>query len=262
MECFNTSAQTDIRLFQNIGWKKIQLLAANVVSILPSSVIFNHTYKHSLGGERENCSKKSCFCFLFFRDNLWHIKRFRGILSVTLILRLRKDDHKLSLKCTQSGIQLFTFELTITLSQIPFTIFSCIFNFFKFIDLRERERNIDLLCPLIYAFIDWFLYMPWPGIKPTTLAYWDDALTKWATWPEPQLYTFWHQINCMSQIWGEKKTSWWTSRNPCFELKIPRAYALGEMLLMVPLQLWKRDCPSKHLEEMFISFCPLESLVV
>lgn len=115
MECFNTNVQTDIRFFQNIVWRKIQLFASNVVSILPSSATFNHTDERSLGGERVNCStKNSCFCFLSFRDNLWHKRRFRGILPFTLMLRLRKDDHKLSLHCTKSGIQLLIFELPIT----------------------------------------------------------------------------------------------------------------------------------------------------
>ena len=36
---------------------------------------------------------------------------------------------------------------------------------------------------LIYAFICWFLYVPWPGVKPATLAYQNDSLTRWDTWP-------------------------------------------------------------------------------
>ena len=35
---------------------------------------------------------------------------------------------------------------------------------------REKHRFVVLL---IYAFISWFLYVPWPANKPTTLAYWD-----------------------------------------------------------------------------------------
>ena len=46
---------------------------------------------------------------------------------------------------------------------------------------REREKNIILLSHLIYAFIGWFWYVPCPGIKPTTVAYPDNALTNWAT---------------------------------------------------------------------------------
>ena len=43
---------------------------------------------------------------------------------------------------------------------------------------RERERNNDFIIPLIYEFIGWLiLYVPWPGIEPTTLVYQDDALT-------------------------------------------------------------------------------------
>ena len=35
----------------------------------------------------------------------------------------------------------------------------------------------------IFAFSSWFLYVFWLGIKPTILAYQDDALTYWAIWP-------------------------------------------------------------------------------
>ena len=43
---------------------------------------------------------------------------------------------------------------------------------------RERERFVVLF---IYAFIGWFLYVSWPGIEPTALAFGDDAATNWAT---------------------------------------------------------------------------------
>ena len=46
---------------------------------------------------------------------------------------------------------------------------------------RERERRREkhqFLVSLIYVFIDWFLYVPWPGTKPTTLVYQDNALTQ------------------------------------------------------------------------------------
>ena len=46
----------------------------------------------------------------------------------------------------------------------------------------ERHRFVG---PLIYAFIGWFLYVPWLGIEPATLGYGDDSLTNWATWPGP-----------------------------------------------------------------------------
>ena len=45
------------------------------------------------------------------------------------------------------------------------------------------ERNVDLLFPLFCAFIGCFLYVPWTGIEPAALAYWDNALTNWATQP-------------------------------------------------------------------------------
>ena len=45
---------------------------------------------------------------------------------------------------------------------------------------REREKH-QFVVPHIYAFIGWFLYVPWLGIEPATLAYWDDAPTNWAS---------------------------------------------------------------------------------
>ena len=62
---------------------------------------------------------------------------------------------------------------------------------FKFIFLiwqrereRERERERDwFVVPFIYAFIGFFLYVPWPGIEPTTLAHWDNTVTHWAACP-------------------------------------------------------------------------------
>ena len=40
---------------------------------------------------------------------------------------------------------------------------------------RWREKNWLVVLPN-YAFTGWFLYVPWPGIKPLTLAYGDNAL--------------------------------------------------------------------------------------
>ena len=48
---------------------------------------------------------------------------------------------------------------------------------------KEREGEHRCVVLLIYALIGWFLYVPWPGIKPAALVGWDDALTNWATWP-------------------------------------------------------------------------------
>ena len=63
-------------------------------------------------------------------------------------------------------------------------IFKCLFIDF------ERERwgkgwkkggRDQFVIPLIYAFIGWFLYVPWQRTELTTLAYWDVTLTNWAT---------------------------------------------------------------------------------
>ena len=55
------------------------------------------------------------------------------------------------------------------------------FNFYLLI-FREKEKHWYAVPP-IYAFIVCFLYVPWLDIKPATLAYRDNALTNWATWP-------------------------------------------------------------------------------
>lgn len=44
---------------------------------------------------------------------------------------------------------------------------------------REWEKHQSVV-PLNYVFIDWFLYVSQPGIKPTTLGYQDGAPTNWA----------------------------------------------------------------------------------
>ena len=46
----------------------------------------------------------------------------------------------------------------------------------------ERKRDWFVV-PLIFAFIRWFLYVPWTGIESTTLTYQDDALPNWAAQP-------------------------------------------------------------------------------
>ena len=57
----------------------------------------------------------------------------------------------------------------------------------KNIDFRKRKKH-QFVVPLIYAFIDWFLYVPWLGMEPATLAYPDDAVTNEATQPGPYLH--------------------------------------------------------------------------
>ena len=46
--------------------------------------------------------------------------------------------------------------------------------FYWFVSERENHQCV---VPLIYVFIGWFLFVPWLGIEPTTLVYWDYALT-------------------------------------------------------------------------------------
>ena len=47
---------------------------------------------------------------------------------------------------------------------------------------RGREKHLFVV-PLVYAFIGWFLYVPWSEIKPTMLARQDNTPTNWATQP-------------------------------------------------------------------------------
>lgn len=70
-------------------------------------------------------------------------------------------------------------------------------KYFKlFIDLREkggeresdgqrgRERMTDRLTDIDLSHVHihcLLLYVPWPEIKPSTMVYWDDTLTKSAT---------------------------------------------------------------------------------
>ena len=61
----------------------------------------------------------------------------------------------------------------------------------------DRQRH-QFVVPLIYAFIGWFLYVPWPGIKPATLACQDDAPTNWAT--QPVLDCIFHFYLVLPQI--------------------------------------------------------------
>ena len=51
----------------------------------------------------------------------------------------------------------------------------------------EREKHWFVV-PLIYSFVGWFLYVPWPGIEPTTVAHWDNALTNWASYLARAIY--------------------------------------------------------------------------
>ena len=60
---------------------------------------------------------------------------------------------------------------------------------FLLIDFRERKRRgrHQFVVPLVYAFIGFFLYVPWLGIEPATLTYLDSTLTSWEMWPGPSV---------------------------------------------------------------------------
>ena len=45
---------------------------------------------------------------------------------------------------------------------------------------RRERRKHWFTASNFYAFISWFLYVPWTWIEPTTMAYQDKALTQWS----------------------------------------------------------------------------------
>ena len=58
-----------------------------------------------------------------------------------------------------------------------------ILNFYLLILERQRERNIDSLSQLLmHSLLDSYICPDW-GSSPQPLAYQDNALTNWATWP-------------------------------------------------------------------------------
>ena len=58
-----------------------------------------------------------------------------------------------------------------------------LFKKYLLIDLRKREKH-QFAVPLIYTLIGWFLYVPWPGIKPATLAYRGEVAPFLISYPE------------------------------------------------------------------------------
>ena len=57
---------------------------------------------------------------------------------------------------------------------IPMTIFTIaiFYSFLKILFILETEEGREkhqFVVSLSYAFIGWFLYVPWLGIEPTTL---------------------------------------------------------------------------------------------
>ena len=63
------------------------------------------------------------------------------------------------------------------------------YNFLKHLK-NQFERDVNFLFHLFNVFMGCFFYVPWPGIKLTTEAYWDDALTNWATQPGLKQFFF------------------------------------------------------------------------
>ena len=79
-------------------------------------------------------------------------------------------------------------ELSFLIIVLPPILF-----YWFFLKRKESKGEIEkhwLMVPLIYAFIGWFFHVPWLGIEPSTLVYRDDALTNWATGPQPFYFIF------------------------------------------------------------------------
>ena len=74
---------------------------------------------------------------------------------------------------------------------------------------RERERKKHWYAvPLIYVLIGCFFYVPRWGIEPTTLAYSDNVLTNWPTWPGLQIilnsFFLFLTLSSISSPWCQK----------------------------------------------------------
>ena len=63
----------------------------------------------------------------------------------------------------------------------------------------EMEKH-QFIVPFIDAFIGRFLYVPWTGIKPAILVYWDDSLVNRAT--QPGLLKSLPALVCVTQLVG------------------------------------------------------------
>ena len=71
----------------------------------------------------------------------------------------------------------------------------CFLNFIYWFLEREGQREKHhFVFPPFYAFIGWFLPVPWPGFEPSILVYWEEMLTNWDTWPQPPFHFLDHVL--------------------------------------------------------------------
>ena len=75
-------------------------------------------------------------------------------------------------------------------------VYICTHTFLKNYWFKRVREKYWSLVPLVFAFIGWFLYVPWPGIEPSTLVYGYDTVTNGATCPGP-LFLFLFLISCL-----------------------------------------------------------------
>lgn len=114
------------------------------------------------------------------------MERYHGPIGTLYLMKISyniKKQNKDILRSTKTE-----FATRLSLKEIWRIIF--IFNFLKIIywfesenkGEREKERRTEtLVCSFTYLCINWFSYVSWMGIEPTTL-----ALTSWAIWPGPE----------------------------------------------------------------------------
>ena len=99
---------------------------------------------------------------------------------------------------------------------------------------REREKY-QLVVPLTYAVIGWFLHVPWLGIEPQlwcTGVYWDGPPTDGATWPGPALLFFlskptWVYLQTWICYWKKQVYLWITSQLTMTHQRVYCDFMLG-----------------------------------
>ena len=126
---------------------------------------------------------------------------------------------------------------------------------FLILILKEREKH-QFVVPSTDAFIGWFLYVPWLGIKPTPLVYQADILTDWAMGPGWDTSS-WRPPPIVSVEIAKSAISAKFSEYPCHVWEEPsclracfwggHASSLGLRCKYYPAWEWKGACFSRGL---------------
>ena len=102
----------------------------------------------------------------------------------------------------------------------------------------EREKH-QFVVLLIHAFNGWFLYVPWPGIKPSTLAFGDHPLSNWLP-SQGQWLPLFTSKTIWPHWWFITLSCCWTWLSP-MDLKL-----LQGREHWPPLFLWHLGWPCTH----------------